>query len=407
MKTKDKDKIELCDREKCTACLACLEVCPVHCINVRKNSYGNDMPYINNEECINCGKCQKACPVISGVQLRHPSKVYAAYSSSSVIHKKSASGGVASELALEIIRSEGVVYGAAQTEDLKIEHIRIDEEEQLERIKGSKYVHSHNKGHYKKIKSDLLNGLQVLFVGTPCQVAGLKKYLNNKQYDNLFCVDLICHGVPGQKTFLDCMEYETGEKTFEGWNVSFRDEDGFEIKLKNPSGEVEHKLNLKNNFYYNGFMEGYIYRENCYNCEYAKPERCGDITLGDFWGLGDDIPFSADKKDGINVILINTDNGTKLFDRVKDSLQYWERTFDEARAKNGQLNHPTSKTRHCVKFLKLSSKYSELQNGNAIAVIKCNRKKRIALALRKKTKKNKLLYKCIHIVFKGRISDDK
>ncbi len=400
MKTKDKDKIELCDREKCTACLACLEVCPKHCVSVKKDAYGNDTPFINREECVDCGKCQEVCPVINSVQLRQPTKVYAAFSSNSTIHRESASGGVASELALEILQSGGVVYGAAQTKDLIIEHIRITEKEEIERLKGSKYVHSHNKGHYKKIKTDLLNGLQVLFVGTPCQVAGLKKYLNNEQYDNLFCIDLICHGVPSQKTFLDCMEYETGEKTFEGWNISFRDEDGFEIKLKNPLDEVKYKLNLKNSFYYNGFMEGYIYRKNCYICEYARPERCGDITLGDFWGLGDDIPFFAEKKDGINVILINTEPGLRLFNRIKNNLQYWERTYNEARLKNGQLNQPTSKTSHCEKFLKLSNKYREIDNGNAIAVKKCNRKKRIALVFRNMIKKNKLIYKFVQLVFK-------
>lgn len=402
MKAKNIGKTELCDREKCTACLACMEVCPVHCINVKKDSYGNDIPFINKEECVSCGKCQEVCPIINRVKLRQPSKVYAAFSNNSIIHKGAASGGVASELALEIIRRGGVVYGAAQTKDLIIEHIRIDNKEKLDRLKGSKYVHSHNKGHYKKIKSDLLNGRQVLFVGTPCQVAGLKKYLNNKQYENLFCVDLICHGVPSQKTFLDCMAYETGEKSFEGWNISFRDEDGFEIKLKNPLGEEKYKLNLKNSFYYNGFMEGYIYRRNCYICEYAKPKRCGDITLGDFWGLGDNIPFSADKKDGINVVLINTDNGTKLFDRVKDSLQCWERSFEEARAKNGQLNQPTSKTRHCEKFFKLSNKYCEIEKGNAKAAIQCNRKKRIALEFRKMIKKNKMIYKIARALFKGK-----
>ncbi len=389
MKTIDKEKIKLCDREKCTACLACLEVCPSHCINVKKDLCGNDIPFINDEECVGCGKCQKACPVISGVQLRHPSKVYAAYSKDLKIHKKATSGGVASELALEIIRRGGVVYGAAQTKDLIVEHIRIDEEEKLERLKGSKYVHSHNKGHYKKIKADLLNGLQVLFVGTPCQVAGLNNYLNNKQYENLLCIDLICHGVPSQKTFLDCMQYETGEKSFEGWNISFRDENGYEIKLKNPSGEVKYKLNLKNSFYYNGFIEGYILRNNCYNCKYTSPKRCGDITLGDFWGLGDDIPFSSDKKDGINVVLINTDNGNEMFNRVKNRLNYCERTLDEARLKNAQLNHPTPKTRRFVKFSKLSKKYRGIEKGNAMAVIKCNRKKRIILAYRKMFKKNK------------------
>ena len=259
---------------------------------------------------------------------------------------------------------------------------------------GSKYVHSHNNGIYKKVESDLNKGVKVLYVGTPCQISGLKKYLGGRAYENLFCIDLVCHGVPSKKTFIECMKYETGEESFEGWEISFREKNKFEIKLLDKSHNIKHRLNLKNSFYYNGFMEGYIYRRNCYSCIYARPERVGDITLGDFWGLGDKVPFHGDKKDGINVVLVNTEHGADLFKTIKEKISFWERTLEEAQAKNGQLNRPSAKSKFSEKFSQLSVKYSGRKNGNAKAVVKCNKKKYYALKLRKRKSLYNLIEKC-------------
>lgn len=397
MKQNSNKTIKLCDKDKCTACLACVEACPVHCINIGEDECGNMTPVMDSEKCISCGKCQRVCPMISKVTLSKPQKVYASYSKNGNRHIKSASGGIATELAKKVIERGGVVYGASQIEELKIEHVRIERADEISRIQGSKYVHSHIREQYNQIENDLKKDKRVLFVGTPCQVSALKNYLDDSLCKNLICVDLICHGVPSWKTFFESMKYETGVDDFKEWKVSFRDSDGFVIKLFNPNGDVEYIGNLKNSFYYNGFMEGYIYRRNCYSCEYAQSNRVGDITLGDFWGLGKDRHFEGDKTNGINVVLINSKKGEGLFGTIKDNVECWERQLEEAVAGNGQLREPSKQTKTSSNFIKLSQKNNSqnVNNANAESVVKCNKKKYTIIRIRRAIYKRKNLEKVL------------
>lgn len=386
-------EFKICPENECTGCGACVNVCPQNIICMKPNALGNIIPKIEVDSCIECHLCENKCPVINPIALNTPFEVYAAYAKDNKIRIEAASGGVASLLSRSFIENGGVVYGSSDSGNMQINHIRVDDVNDLLKLQGSKYTHSHINMIYRDVKKDLADGRKVLFTGTPCEIAGVKNYIGQSLNDNLFCIDLICHGVPSRNTFIECMKFETGERDFKGWKVSFRDENGFEIKLKKPNGEIGHRLNLKNSFYYNGFMEGYIYRHNCYECKYAKSKRCGDITLGDFWGLGEKEPFEGDTRKGINVVLVNTDKGKQLFEFCKNDICFWTRTLSEAVNGNNQLRHPSVRTKSADRFERFCIKYNA-----AVAIKKCNPYKTVILNLRAFINKNRILYKATGLV---------
>ncbi len=379
---KKMNKHHLCNRDECTGCYACVNRCPKEAIEMKTDKDGAIRPFIDKKKCVNCGLCDRVCPVLQQVVLNTPKKVYAAYAEEN-IRLKSASGGIATMIAKMFIRQSGIVYGASQTRELFVEHVRIDSEEDLPRIQGTKYVHSHVGDAVKSIKNDLKKGNKVLFIGSPCQVAGIKNSFPNE--DAIYCIDLICHGVPTWKTLFDCMRRESKCNSFEDKHITFRDTDGFNIKIRSNNDDLVYMGNLKNSYYYNGFMEGYIYRNNCYSCRYAGKERVGDITLGDFWGLNTEKDFDGDIKNGINVVLANTERGKELFSLLGDDILSWERSLDEAVAGNGQLRHP-SKNSINHKIFSLLTRYMTADN----AIILCNIKKSIKLSFRSYLKNSSL-----------------
>ncbi len=368
------NKHHLCSRDECTGCYACVNRCPKEAIEMKIDKDGAIRPFIDEKKCVNCGLCDKVCPALNHVELNTPKKVYAAYAEED-IRVKSASGGVATMIAKKFIRQGGVVYGASQTRELFVEHIRIDSEEDLARIQGTKYVHSHVGNTIKNIQSDIKIGKKVLFIGSPCEVAGIKNSFPNE--DALYCIDLICHGAPSWKTLSDCMRRESKCNSFEDKSITFRDADGYNIKIRNKDNKIVYRGNLKNSQYYNGFMEGYIFRNNCYSCRYADKERAGDITLGDFWGLNTDKDFDGDTKKGINVVLVNTERGNDLFSLMGDDILSWERSLDEAVAGNGQLRHPSGDSIN-HKIFSILTRYMSADK----AIIFCNIKKSIKLSSR-------------------------
>lgn len=351
---------------------------------MKKNKYGNLIPYVNTDECINCNLCKRTCPVNNPLKLHMPQNVYAAYAIDKNIHKESASGGIATVLSANFLKEGGIVYGCVMNHGLTCRHTRIDSVNDLYKLQKSKYVHSHINYVFKDIKDRLQDGINVLFIGTPCQVAGLRSFLGNTDHSNLYCIDLICHGVPSWNTLYQSMALETGINNFDNYTLSFRDRDGFEIKIKDDAGNILYRRNLKNSLYYNGFMEGYIYRENCYECPYATSMRVGDITLGDFWGLGNKVPFNEKINNGVNVVLVNTSKGQKLFRDVSPFINQWKRSLEEAVDGNGQLRHPTNNSKEHKRFIRYSAKY-----GVKYAMLICNPTKTIKLKIREVVKNNR------------------
>ena len=339
---------EICKASLCTGCWACFNVCSKNAISMNEGKLGHLYPSIDEEKCINCGLCVKVCPSIQLQKKNTPIKAYAGWAKDWKEYTSSTSGGIASILSRYIIRNGGVVYGCACLENLDIRHIRIVNEKDLDKLKGSKYVQSCIYDSYQLVKKDLIDGFKVLFIGTPCQVSGLKSFLR-KEYNNLYLLDLICHGVPSsyllKKYIHDVAPFHHYDK------VVFRDFQGkYVLNVYADSKTIYHeKLNRKKfeGWYVSTFFEGFTYRDSCYQCQYARPERCSDITIGDFWGLGkkyiaNDIP---EHTHGISVLLPITEKGEKIIEEVKTAFNIFERPLDEAIEGNSQLNAPVKYTR--------------------------------------------------------------
>lgn len=322
--------------ESCYGCFACMSKCPKQCISIVKDKLGHLYPYAN-EDCIECKACLKVCPSINFQKLNEPAEVYAAVGKNCKVIEKSSSGGIATILAQEIIYQGGVVYGCAFQKEFDFKHIRCEALQDLERLKGSKYVQSNISDVYTLIRKDLKDKRKVLFIGTPCQVAAVKTYF--KDNNILYTVDLICHGVPSVKILKDSLPKNVAlDSNIE--NISFRDKKSFQLKIYNGDG-IFYTRPLSKDLYLKGFFKSLFYRKSCFSCKYASIDRNADITIGDFWGLKNKM---FDDYDGVSLCIINTNNGKKLFNEIKNDIIYDMHNIDEARYYNKQLNHPSFKT---------------------------------------------------------------
>lgn len=358
---------QICDKNKCTGCCACMNSCPKDCISMEYDEYGILRPVIDNTKCVNCGACQKSCPVNNEMELRRPQKAYAGWNLDDDIHKTSASGGAAIAFYETMIEQGGVCFGTKFDKDLNLNIQMAESKAQARQFHGSKYVQAYAGYSFKETKKCLDSGKGVLYIGTPCQIAGLKSYLK-KDYEKLITVDLICHGVPSLKylkTHIDTIEKKIGQKAD---NITFRGEYSFELALYNTGKLIYRKYRFLDN-YFTGFLNGLFYRPNCYNCPYACDKRVSDITIGDFWGLGREKPCAYTLQGGVSVILPNTEKGHAFVMNAKNKMFIDERPLSEAINGNAQLKHPSEKNDKYDEFKELYVK-----KGFEKAATKCTRK---------------------------------
>lgn len=308
----------------CCGCNACVEICPVHCLEMIKSEDGFLYPEANNAKCIECGMCSSVCPMEKkSSELPTVFEAYGAYSTDSKTVIQSSSGGIFSVLAEYILGQDGMVFGAYLDENHELYHIGIDHVQDLYKLRGSKYIQSNINGIYCKVKEILINGKKVLFTGTPCQIYGLKQYLK-KDYENLYTADVICHGVPSQKMFDEYVAFLERKHHAKLVDINFRDKvkNGWSITLR----YTMQKGNKKRNYYlisplseyFSGFLGGYILRESCYDCKFCTLERPGDITMGDFWGYQKTRP-ELKHDEGLSLLLINSPKGKELKDVLEKS----------------------------------------------------------------------------------------
>lgn len=269
--------------------------------------------------------------------------------------KKSASGGMFAQFAKLVLESGGVVYGAAMLHEdkLKVKHIRIEDISQLYLIQGSKYIQSEIGDSYRKVKQDLVKGRQVLFSGTPCQAAALRSFLK-KDYENLYIVEIVCHGVSTAQIFQDYISFLEEKKKIKITNFAFRDKSvgwGLDAKYEYLKKGQTKSIGLyyKLSSFYSYYLQAAIYRENCYHCKYACPERVGDVTLGDFWGVEKNQPDCLrenggvfDEKKGISFCLVNSQRGAELFEKISSKINYVDSDFETISMQNGNLLKPTT-----------------------------------------------------------------
>lgn len=336
---------EICVKEKCTGCSACFNACSQKAITMSEDACGFIHPNIDQNLCIDCGLCAKVCPVNTKVTFKYPLDCYAATVKSDEELLSCASGGMATELSRYVINRGGIVYGCTGKNIRNVHHIRINKIEDIELLKGSKYVQSFIGEVYKNVRKDIQTGCFVLFIGTPCQVAGLKGFLRHKDYQNLLTVDIVCHGVPSQKMLNDnislyCAENEdisvsfrkkvyTPSKCGASWRIIY----GWFYQTKNMS--AQHAIKYYKDPYMFGFLTPLTFRNSCYICPYANISRCSDFTLGDFWGLGKDACFINGK--GVSVVLVNTDKAASVWSEVSEKCVWVRREIVEAQKGNGQL----------------------------------------------------------------------
>ncbi len=327
-------------KSECCGCNACAEICPKHCISMVEDAKGFLYPKVDHSVCVECGVCEKVCPFdASNLTLRHPLKAYAAWNKNREEYLASSSGGAAYVFSDYIIRQNGVVYGCAAA-GMDVRHVRVDHIDQLPCLQGSKYVQSDVRGLFAQVANDLKSQRQVLFIGTPCQVAGLKNYLR-KVPPHLYLVDLICHGVPSSKMLQSHASLiARGRKVT---HLSFRRGSEYRIELRSETFHYERSPYYKD-AYMRSFMTGIIDRPSCYHCPFATSNRVGDVTIGDFWGLRDVEGKLSEAHNGISVLLPCTEKGKKLIHAVADKLVLHERSVDEAVAGNTQLRHPMPRT---------------------------------------------------------------
>lgn len=308
--------------DNCVGCTSCVQICPQKCISVETDREGFYMPVIDEARCVDCGTCTRACPV-SGGNLReyaNPAYVggerlpaaYACWSADDQTRLSSTSGGVFSMLAEEILNSSGIVFGAAFDGDFKVCHSFVSEISGLDRLRRSKYVQSDINNSFIAVKKLLSDGKEVLFAGTPCQVAGLKAFLG-KEYDNLLTCDFACHGVPSPliwKMYLEFIKerHKSGIK-----DISFRDKrSGWlnsSLSIVFADGN-RYEDSVSNETYMIGFGKSIFTRKSCFNCNFRHKNSRADITLADFWGFDKFDDKDASYNKGVSLAIPNTAKGS-------------------------------------------------------------------------------------------------
>lgn len=324
-------------------CMLCVNICPVNCIKIKYDTEGFAVPYVEKEKCIECSKCINMC--VSKVPAYYPKTAYAVQSTEWKYLKDSASGGIAFEICKKTIQNGGVAYGAVYDKNFYVYHERATTIEQLKRQQGSKYVQSDISLIYKSVENDSKKGIPVTVVGTPCQIASLKKYLKY-EYPNLLLIDLICHGVPSPNIFVKYLEWKRNKiKANRVIDYKFRDKkSGWGTNFKVVFDKKEIYGAALEEPYYADFIFAYSYRESCYKCQYARQERVGDITIGDYWGISDyhpEIDFDITK--GVSCVLVNTDKGEKEISALSTTMKIFPSAVENVIACNSNLRQPANR----------------------------------------------------------------
>lgn len=307
-------------KEDCCGCHACYNVCPVNAIDMNYDPEGFLYPNFLNDKCINCNKCKMVCPIVNKPKVQPLKEVYACKAKLEKERMSSTSGGVFATIARAVLSKDGIICGAAFDENQEVYHLVANDNNGLQLIKGTKYVQSRIGDVYKELKNHLEENKLVLFSGTPCQVAGFKSYLC-KEYDNLLCVDLICHGVPSPKVWKKYLEEISEGRKIK--NVIFRNKHEYSnittIDYFFENGDLKSEAYTES-LYTKGFIKNLYVRPSCFNCQFKGLLRCSDITLGDFWSIREfHLEFSDDY--GISAVIVHSEKGMNWLKKVSDKLE--------------------------------------------------------------------------------------
>lgn len=348
------------DKKLCCGCGACASVCPKKAIEMKSDEYGHFYPVVNGSRCIGCSLCERVCCEFEDPPRMLPKTSYAATNLDKKRSSLSSSGGIFPAIAEKILSDGGVVYGTAFSEDFHPEVVAVYDLDELYRLQGSKYVRSDMGDVYRSIEKDLKSERKVLFSGVPCQVAAVKKYLRGND-EGLITIDIVCHGTPSSRMFLDYLEFVQNTRKIKLTKYIFRDKRygqattgsfSYVSTKADKNGNIKEKYVKLNSFsssYYKLFLDCSTFRESCYHCKFSAPERVGDITICDFWGIKDIYPefVKTVKKAGlvgISGVMVNSEVGEKMIGQIMDDILKIRVDYQDIRKNNPQLNTPSKKT---------------------------------------------------------------
>ena len=338
------------EQSRCTGCGACAASCPLNCIEMHSDQEGFSYPVIDASCCAKCNKCITVCPVLNNAEKCCKLQAYGARNKDDAIREKSSSGGIFYELASYVLNNGGAVCGAAYTDDFAVEHRIIEKQEEVFLLQGAKYAQSRAEHLFEQLKHILNSDRWLLFVGTPCQVAGLWAYLG-RDYPKLILVDMICHGVPSPLVWQRYLDYRAkrdakGKKIVcinqrdkvSGWS-KYR----YSLRIDYANGSTYCVLQGEDPFM-RGFVNNLFLRPSCAQCQFKGTYRCSDITLGDYWGVWEQHPEFDDDK-GISLVLVNTEKGAQLWNAIQEELIIIPASSRDALEKNpsaiyGSTPHP-------------------------------------------------------------------
>lgn len=315
----------VCKMNQCSGCMACVDICPKQAISVL-----DDMEYMNavidTNLCVKCNACHNVCQQNKPAELRKPQSWLQGWGNENT-RATSSSGGLGQELIRTMLRAGGVV-AACRLRDGDFKFELIEKESEIDAFIGSKYVKSNPIGIYRKIKDKLKENRKVLFIGLPCQVSSLRNYV--KDDNNLYSVDLICHGSPSVKLLQKVIK-EYGYDLSKVKSIYFRRSDRFAIETQPvrlvPKG-VQDRYTL-------AFLKGLCYTENCYSCQYAQTNRVGDLTIGDSWGT----EMTEELSKGVSFVMCQTEKGKALLDSLE--FDFFDVDFNNSVQRNKQLQAPS------------------------------------------------------------------
>lgn len=384
--------IHITDKKNCCGCSACVQRCPKQCIRLEEDTEGFLYPQVDEETCIKCGLCEKVCPILNQADKLSVLEVLAVKNPNDEERMNSSSGGVFLPLAREVINQGGIVFGAVYDESWEVHHVYSEKIEDVYPMMGSKYLQSKIGNSFKDAERFLKQGREVLFVGSPCQIAGLRTYLRNKQYPNLLAVDFLCHGVPSPGVWRRYLAetyggYDAKEQsrlqatagknsvllsslnaTSPIGDIKFRDkcESGwkkyrFVVRQKSASKADQNTVLSSDIHYDNPFMLGFLsdiyLRPSCYACKCKNGVNHSDMTIADFWGINQVAPEFDDDK-GVGLVLLNTKKGEDYFSRL--SMNVLPSTLEQAHFYNGGFNEHTKAHPKRDKFFML------IENGKIV-----------------------------------------
>lgn len=349
--------ISIQNKEQCCGCGACEQTCPQRSIVMEQDSEGFLYPRVNKETCINCEKCLHICPQLNIQNTDdHIIGCYAGYAQDTLLRYNSSSGGIFGVIAKLVLEKKGVVYGSAFEKDFSVHHIRIDNISDLPLLQGSKYVHSIMGNTYKQVKNDLDLGIEVLFSGTACQIAGLRHFIG-KDYKNLLTIDILCHGVPSPMIWQLYVQKVSRAYKSKIVDVNFRSKEigwkQFALKIsfdKKSTYFASHNRDI----FMKTFLENVCLRPSCYACIYKNLNRHSDITIGDAWGINKLLPTMDDNK-GTSIIITHTDTGEQYIHDIATMMVIKKIDVDTILPKSSDSRKSVEKSPYREIFFKMAN----------------------------------------------------